>query len=346
MTTVPRIVLALVATSVAAGTLARDSHVGIGSAIVPAFNIRAEALEPGAEVRMLACVTNDNPHSRREIVTGDAFSFTFGGGTVLACESVQVHSSDGTFADGEFACDVDGATVTIRRTGGTEPWPAGDQACAVLRFRAPDRSASVRCAIEVANEGAYAPPMPHYLVLGVGDQLGIVGPEGPAGPQGAAGPQGEQGPPGPSFAGARQMWVSTDRVSARGATPPVLVPGLTGTIDVQQDSNVLVLLDVLAIGCDINWGSAPASTRLLLEVDGEVVASRDFPVDELTPIAFPETDRKSLHLSWLSPPLDAGSHVLAAKVRIMSEALNVWSDCVGSATDDGRQARMVAIELR
>ena len=322
---------------------ARDSHVGAGSAIVPAYTTRAEEVAPGGEVRILTCVTNDNPHALRDIERGDSFTLAFGGGDVLGCDGLDVHSPDGGFLDGSFICSVDGPQVTITRTGVTTRWLPGDQVCAVLRYLAPDKSVSVRCSYDVSNEGAYAPPMPHYLVLGVGDELGSRGPEGAVGPPGPTGPA---GPAGPAAAGARSMWTSTGSVAAVGLQPPVTIPGLEGNVVVGSGSSLLITIDAMSYGCVESLGDTHFNPQLLLLLDDTVVARRDIAVENPLVTVNPSLFKHPLNISWLSPPLVAGSHAISVKLQNTTDDFTNRTLCVGSAVDDGKQARLLAIELR
>ena len=327
---------------------AGNNHSGEVSAIVPTFSVEHDAMRPNEDVVLTVCITNGNGHSGRSVERGDSFSFDFGGGTLGNCGAVTVSARGADMSAADFACESTPSTVTLRYLGRGVEWPIGAVACAELPYHAGLVTSTVLTSYEVGNRGAYATADPSVIFLTTSDRIGSVGatgPQGAQGPQGASGPacpQGDTGPMGPVAAGARLMLTSTGSVYLGQTDPPAVVPGLDGSIDVSEGSNLLLQVDAADhIRCH---PALTGSLDMLLELDGNVVASRDL---EDHGAHFPTSDfGQNFTLAWLSPPLSAGAH----HVRVLSAQHfqnRGDSKCVGSATDvDGLQARLVIIELR
>ncbi len=334
------VALAAVGTTQAKETDARD-----GNAIVPLFSLQHEALEPLQMANLVACITNGNPRSTRELGHGDSFRFNFADGRLARCAGVDVFSRGGGIGVGDFDCSVDGSALVLTYLGDGVQWQAGDSACALVDFEAGQRSSTVLTALRVGHHGSYAATQPSVLFLSVAPGIGIVGPAGPAGPMGPRGASGDQGPRGESGAGSSAFVTSTDAIRVSPCDEPSLVPGLEASIDVAQGSRLLVHVDVNQHDdCPLPFGQVRSSARLDLELDGARVASRDLawvgpaPGDGAT---------RAASLVFRSEQLDAGLHSLRV---ILDDASGRTSCshhtlCVGSAENDKHQARMVVLEL-
>ncbi len=305
-----------------------------GSAIALEYTLKHDVIRPRESVTLLACVTNQNPFSGREVATGDEFSFVFRGGALGACGGLTVHAPGGDLAAADFECAVDGPTLTLRYVGSGAAWRAGDCACAKLGYDAPDESLTVLTSQRVRNEGAFSHPTPAAVLLSVADGLGSVGPMGPEGPIGPVGPEGPVGPAGRSGVGNHVYAESTAVAWARANEPAVPVPGLDVTLDVQEGSRVLALLDAVAFGdgaCFSGGNTSAAATDIQFEFDGVVI-----PTIERLP-----------KLSWTSAPLAAGAHRM--RVLVFAKPSHPLdrdrSLCVGG-TDLDTLSRLSAIELR
>ena len=320
---------------------ARERTPTFGSAIALEYSIQHEALEPGEDVTLMACVTNVNPHSSRSVAPGDLFTFNFRDGALMSCDGVQIFSPDGSLT-GTFTCEVVGSVLGLRFTGSRPvAWKPGDSACAVVTYSTGVGPSTVQTATEVGVDGAYLAPSPALLLLSVASGLERPGPTGPIGPTGPTGPSGPAGP-----TGAWSFSVSTGTAQVRQGDPPIVVPGLDVSVVVEAGSSLEVHVDAITVNCDSPIPGLSASSRytgLILELDGMQVARRagaDFVGGAS------DDDGSPLILTWASPSLVEGPH----QVRVLLEAvrpsaLRDFSDCVGSADNDVNQARLLVREI-
>ena len=224
---------------------ARDRTATFGSAIALEYSLQHDTLEPATEVTLMACVTNENTHSSRDVAPGDSFAFTFHDGVLVSCDSVQAFPSDGSLA-GAFTCETDGNILRLRFHGPRPMrWNVGEAACATVTYMTGLGPSTVESSFDVGNEGAYLTPSPAAILLSVASGLDRPGPMGPMGLPGPAGPS---GPPGP--AGAVAFAVSTGSAQARHLEPPVPIPGMDASVNVGSGSRLEVHVDAIAIPCD------------------------------------------------------------------------------------------------
>jgi len=321
----------------AAGGPALEQPRALGSAIAPGFTLKPDVLRPFEVSAVEACVTNQNPRSRRTVASGDELRFALTGGASATCGGVSVVPADSALDADGFACDVDGDVVTLRRTGGPVAWPAGDAVCASLSLTPGGESFVVRSGVQVSNEGAWSPVSPASVLVNVAPELGIPGPEGPAGP---AGPPGPSGPPGSGGGiGARAFRVTTDFLTTYEGDPPVLIPGLEASLTVGTGAQLLVLADVGQWDCTYGTDSI-GDAIVYLEVDGSIVASRE--------LEYGFTHTWTGTIAWLSPPLEAGPH----SVRVLgggdgSQVPGSLVSCIGGPfhPDHYGMSRLVALEV-
>lgn len=324
----------------AAPSLARDNHTGQGSAITPQFSVQRDTLVPDGDAVLLACVTNANRHSGREVERSDAFTFEFGGGTLGACTWAGLVDFGGeTLSGGSFACEVDERDLTLRWDGPTVEWPFGVAVCAKVRFRAPSGPFVVATSYEVGNEGAFAPPQPSTLMIGVDGDLGVEGPVGP------------QGPPGESAVGQVALAQSTEYVFATQGEPAVAIPGLEIDVVVEAGSRLAIDVDSSTrMGETLCWSPGTSSFftvpgALILELDGARVASRQYSTPNFV---YMPPDSPGQAISWLTDALPPGSH----RVRVLLEAdAGIYghlgkTPCIGGPTGSSREARLRVIELK
>ena len=303
-----------------------------GSSIELEFSIKPDVLRPGLTVPLLACVSNQNPHSKREIEPGDSFRFEFTRGVVGDCLDVKVSLPASPFNEADFTCSVDSNVLTISYTGAPVDWTPGDAACASITYTPADSPTTVLTRAEPGTVGALAPGQAASLLLGVAPDLGIPG---PAGPEGPAGPQ---GPPGGGAIGARHFSTSTGFVEVGTGDPPALIPGLEATLDLRDSSNLLVMLDVSA------WFCAPAigaSAIVHVELDGVIVAARYIESD---------LDKaNNATLVYLSGPLPAGRHVVRGLAAADGRSPTIGSPvrCIGTSALPRHPgtARLLALEV-
>ena len=111
---------------------------GMGSAVAVEFSIHPDSLRPGEPVRILACATNQNPSSTRDLMTGDSLVFEFTRGTVGACSDVALALPTTTLLESDFACSVDGNTLAITYNGSTAAWSPGEAICASVIYTPED----------------------------------------------------------------------------------------------------------------------------------------------------------------------------------------------------------------
>jgi hypothetical protein len=130
---------------------ARSRGDGHGSAIVPIFSVEHDALLPGDDAVLGACVTNGNADARAELRAGDAFHFDFAEGVVGGCMDVTVSSRDGSLAPADFACETSADTVTLTCVGTGGPWRRGDLACAMFGYQSGTQSGAVLLSHEVGE---------------------------------------------------------------------------------------------------------------------------------------------------------------------------------------------------
>ncbi len=302
-----------------------------GSATALEYSIRHDVIRPRESVTLLACLTNQNPFSGRDIATGDAFTFTFGGGTLGDCGGITVFDPGGGMTSSDFECSVEGRALTLRYAAGGAPWRPGACACARVEFVAPGESITVMTSQRVNSEGAFSHPTPGAVLLAVAEGLGSIGPTGPQGPVGPQGPAGPAGPSGPSGVGNLVQAESTGVARARQNEPPVPVPGLDVTLEVQAGSRVLVLVEGSFTPVPQPFCQGSDAGDILVEFDGHQFT----------------TFSRQWELTWLSDRLDAGPH----RIRVLVEAYrpppggNSTTDCVGG-TDPETLTRLIAIELR
>ena len=319
---------------------ARDNLAHGGNAIIPLFSLQHEALEPDTEVELLACVTNANPRSDRELSPGDTFSFVFRSGLLIDCSGASAFSPGGDFLDTDFECNLDGDSLSISYVAeDATTWPVGDMACAALTYQPGSRSSTVLTEAEVGHRGSFAAPQPAVLTLSVAPDLALQGPVGPVGPAGPVGPTGPQGPPGPALAGERLQEVTTDSVFVEECEDPKLVPGLSIEFNAVDGSSILVQADLAAEGCQVD-GTIPAS--LQLRVDGETVAER------ITLLVSRGSLAGSSNMSWLSAPLSAGLHQVEVYIGYSATpqgACDLATQCVGSPDPGPLQGRLIVVEL-
>lgn len=357
--------MALLAWGLAIGAMARTGNDLPGSAIALEFSLRHEVIRPGESVTLLACLNNQNPSSRRSVEPGDSFSFEFRGGTLGSCGALTVHAPGGGLDAADFTCVVADDVLTLTHVGATTPWRVGDAACVEVGFTAPAAPMTVLTRQAVRNEGAFSRTEPAAVLLHVASDLGSIGPAGPQGPQGDPGPQGPQGDPGPqglsgpqgdpgpegpagapgsSGVGFIGHFPSTGIAFTRQNEPPVVVPGQDVTFEVQEGSRVLVLVDAVAHGgleCfAANGGSDNVSRgRMLVHLDGnEVARGEQWHYTEV-----------QQDVSYLSPPLPAGTHVVQALVDAITTSPfeDQFSSCIGSDATTRREleARLTIIEF-
>ena len=212
---------------------------GMGSAVAVEFSIHPDSLRPGEPVRILACATNQNPSSTRDLMTGDSLVFEFTRGTVGACSDVALALPTTTLLESDFACSVDGNTLAITYNGSTAAWSPGEAICASVIYTPEDAPSIVLTQMAARRIGGHAPGAKVGVLLGVAMDLGV---EGPAGPEGATGPAGVQGPPASGGIGARQMLVAEAEAQVLEGDPPVVIPGLETSMNVGAGSNLLVVL--------------------------------------------------------------------------------------------------------
>lgn len=148
--------------------------------------------------------------------------------------------------------------------------------------------------------------------------------------------------------GVSDFAASTGAAIAVEGGPPVVIPGLERIIDVEQDSKLLIALDVrewsqLVHTCP-GWVDGRRG-EIELELDGAVVATREFFGD------FGNLSNVLSHtLVWLSEPLPEGQHAVRALIHAAPDDADATAgettSCFGTDTSDGRQARIVLLEVR
>lgn len=361
MTAAPRfLALSMILASCAMPAGARDTGGSAGASIELAFSIEPRAMRPAEPVTLLLCVHSDGQRSSRRVEAGDAFTFSFGDGSVGDCGPVSVFSPGGAFTAGDFACTSTPDSVTLTYQGAGSAWPIGEAACAQIAYVSGPGPSTVATSQQVGNAGAFAPQEPSAILLSVGAEIGTVGPmgpegavgptgamgpAGPVGPEGPAGPEGAIGPVGPAgpsagAIGGREMRTSTWFIAPSEDDGVVLIPGMDLDISIEEGSQLLILVDVPARD---QFACALASNHegeLILEVDGDVVIRRHVPRIVGAAREFP------LNLTWLSESLPAGSH----EVRLLAKNLDDTSGsgrtrCFGSMNEEA-QARLVVLEVR
>jgi hypothetical protein len=185
--------------------LAAASVSAQGNKISTRYSVSPDLFAPDAEAGFVACVTNVNPGSSRNIEPGDEFLFLFDEGlgaldaeTGVCEDGLTVRSDLLTPIDFECVIDDSARTVMLRYVGERQPFPAGDSVCVDV-----DLSTGATGTYAVQYEPSdgnnrYNPVIPAFGVLAVVDfPTGPPGPEGPEGPAGPQGETGEQGPAGP-----------------------------------------------------------------------------------------------------------------------------------------------------
>jgi hypothetical protein len=145
------------------------------------------------------------------------------------------------------------------------------------------------------------------------------------------------------------MSVSSGSVAATACQPGVEVPGLSATVLTADGSNLLIHVDGYQHGECFPGPFSPPSQRngeLLLEVDGVVVAER--PMRNEISSASGRQEEMGVTMAWLSSPVAAGAHQVRTLVQYDDDSPSCTdrTRCIGSATNDALQARMVIVELR
>lgn len=309
---------------------------GMGSAIAVEFSIHPDSLRPGEPVRILACGTNQNPTSTRDLVTGDALVFEFTRGTVGACSDVALALPTTTLLESDFACSVDGSTLTITYNGSITVWSPGEAICASVMYTPEDAPSMVLTQMTARRIGGHAPGAKAGVLLGVATDLGV---EGPAGPEGPTGPAGVQGPPGSGGIGGRQMLVAAAEAQVLEGDPPVAIPGLETTIAVGAGSNLLVVLDQAIWPCHGVHAQGGDAT-VYIEVDGVIAASHHLEYNGQT--------AESVQVTFLTAGLAAGVHSVRGLVG-GNDTQSVGTDirCVGAAGSSRHfgGGRLIVMEL-
>lgn len=321
--------------SLPSGAEARTSGQRVGSAIAPAFSIRHAAMRPFENVTLVLGVHDDNPAASRDVTTGDAFHFDFDAGTLGACSVANVSSPSAALDASDWSCIVAGQRATVRHDGDGGPWPHADAVFAELEYAAPAASTVVRTGHDVAHAGAFSPADPSAIVLGVSPDIGSVGPPGPPGPAGPVGPVGPEGPTGETGVGASKLLTSARAVQGERGQPPRLIPGLSGSLNVEAGSRLLALTSIPSH--DQCGHVDPTHARVNLEIDGVIVASRLQIADE-----------GSSSLLELTEPLAAGRHdvrVLVEKDEEIGGSGN-FTACFGDASDSALAGHLLLLEVR
>jgi len=150
--------------------------------------------------------------------------------------------------------------------------------------------------------------------------------------------------------GVAEFAVTTGTVVAVEGGPSVTIPGLERNITVSEGSNLHVQVDLrewglfVHGGCPGYVGGALSQHEIAIEINGLPVASREFFGDfgNLSNVL-------GLSIVWLSTPLAAGEY----QVRVVvvpgpddgDSNPGETTSCLGSSENDGRQGRMVIMEL-
>lgn len=311
---------------------------GLGSALQPMFSVQHAAMRPGETVTLVACVVQQNPDASRTVEPGDAFELRFLGGTLGSCDAVSVLDPSASFADADWQCDVAGSSLTMTYVGTTpKSWSPGNGACAELLYMAPDRPTSALTSLHVRRPASYRPPTSAALLLSVSVDIGSVGPQGERGPEGPTGPQGPRGIP---MAGNVATAEATGLVQTT-CDREAVIPGLDLTIDMSAGSRLSVDVQAHHAGDSAVCNNAGNPGVLHVELDGVVVASR--PSDFAPSAGGTQSD-----LSWISPPLTAGTHRVRILIRCFGpETWSTRTDCYGTRTDDYPfVSRLNLVELR
>lgn len=277
----------------------RDVPSTYGSTIVPAFSVRSDALEPGSSTQLVACVTNQNPASRRSVEPGDRFTFTFQDGSVADCGALTVHPSSSGFSPSDFSCSAATPDVTLTYVGPARAWPFAAGACATIAFEAPAATTSIVVRRDVRTEGAFTAPPDPVLLLTVAPGLATPG---------------SPGPPGPASFGATAQVDGEGWVNAVALGPPVLVPGLFTSITVQDASRLLVNATVPSFG-------SPPCPRSEFEAEAWV---------ELDGVLTSRVAYFNHGTVWLSEPLTAGSHAVRIVLKAPDGETTGTSSCGGT----------------
>lgn len=322
-----------------------------GSQIVPSFTVQYSTLRPGEHATLLACVSNENASSSRSTQAGDQFRLHFGAGVLGGCANVHPLTSD--FAAGDFSCRIEGQDVVLTFVGRDKPWPFASGACASVDYVAPDAPTTVAPSRRVSIEGAFAAPSPPLILLAVGEQFrsrgptGPTGPEGPAGPagptgaqgdagprgpQGDMGPQGPSGPAGESAFGASITAMGTSFARAGYYDGLVVVPDLDISVNIQDQSKLLVtpFVDHIPQPVCPYMPFVQFPSWVALEIDGSIVFR----------------EQLGLYQPWMTGPLAAGTHRVRVVILPPDNPLEV-THCYGdSPLAPDNDSRLGVVEIR
>ena len=204
-----------------------------GNKISPRFTVAPDLFAANESAAFVACVTNANPESSRDIENGDLFSFDFESalGDITNCQVSVI----GGFSDLDFVCTPDpgpSSTVTLEYTGSGQDFIPGDGFCAEVELAALGTGTYTVQYTMSGGGNRYNPIIPAFDVVAVVDfPTGPPGPPGPQGPQGEVGPQGPQGEVGPAGPQGPQGEVGPQ--GPQGEVGPTGPPGPQGEVGPQ-----------------------------------------------------------------------------------------------------------------
>lgn len=306
--------LVLLALSLALGVSARDRGQAAGNAIAPRLTLVGGPVAASAAVSLRACITNDQPFSNAQLATGDALRLTLSDGMLLECALEP--SSPGVGDDADWTCVIEGQSIELTYLGAPRAWAAEELRCLRIGWMAPSATTTLRFESQPVVSGRMAPAAPATLVVPIGVTSG-----------------------GGGGVGAGVHLRSTSCEPAVGGEPPMVIPGLDTTLEVSAGSQVAAWIDAYAF--DASWGAGGINWLVLL-VDGTVVSRR--------PLVYWGWWGSTLdwglpaHLSFVTPPLTAGSHRIQAGIENEGPPGSL-SYCVGSFNID-RASFLTLVEIR
>src|SRR3990167_2827663 len=219
------ILLSIVAVFFITGSSLADSG---KKEINPVPDVSPAIFSIGENTSVFLNVSNENPTSVENIISGDFFQFTFDSesGADFALESdVIVNSSTLIADDFDVSLSQSNRQVTITYRGASKPFPAGDSFGVKVSFNTPIEVGLGQITFTVINNiKRYYPLQPSYNIISFADFP--TGPLGPSGPEGPQGPQGEQGPIG--LTGPQGLQGETGLQGPEGHLGPIGPQGQTG----------------------------------------------------------------------------------------------------------------------